>query len=191
MGFVYFLRSGPSGPIKIGFTGTTPTVRLAALQTGNPEVLAFLGTLQGTREDEQQLHQRFGHLHVQGEWFRPEADLLAFIDGARFGQRGAPQTWDALFPWEDWFDELARYVHVWLARERVDHLDVRATLAPHDRLSDLEMETLEWCRQTLIMGATTPGRHDRADLRNWVAKAEELLRRGANHADAGSDGGVP
>lgn len=198
MGFVYFLRSGPAGAIKIGFTGTTPMVRLAALQTGNPEPLQFLGAIHGSHADEQRLHERFRHLHVHGEWFRAEADLLAFIEGARMGQREA-LPYDALLPWEAWFEELAQYVQIWLAREYVDDLTVGTTLAPDARLSDVEMEALERCRRVLIMGAASPGQHNRADLLCWITKAEHLMRHRTidasadanDHADAGSGGGGP
>ena len=39
----------------------------------------ILGFLPGTRLNERQCHTAFAHLREQGEWFRPEADLLAFI----------------------------------------------------------------------------------------------------------------
>ena len=70
-GYVYFLRFRDR--IKIGFTTDTPT-RFKAIP--HDEVLGFLP---GTLLNERQCHTAFAHLREQGEWFRPEDDLLAFI----------------------------------------------------------------------------------------------------------------
>jgi hypothetical protein len=39
---------------------------------------------------EAELHQRFRHLHVRGEWFRPGPDLLAFIGQVKRGPATGP-----------------------------------------------------------------------------------------------------
>jgi hypothetical protein len=124
MSFVYFLRSGASGPIKIGFTGNTPMARLSALQTGNPEPLRLLAAIPGVREDEQRLHERFAHIRIGGEWFRAEPDLLAFIDGALMGCREQPKSYDDMFAWEEWYDALAEYTSLWQSVRRVEALDM-------------------------------------------------------------------
>lgn len=78
---VYFFQTGSSGNIKIGFTEGDITMRVKALQTGNGQTLHVLGWIQGTRKDEADWHKRWASLSAGGEWFRPEADLLAAITG--------------------------------------------------------------------------------------------------------------
>jgi len=74
---VYFVRSG-DGPVKIG-VADQPKLRVAELQVGNPEKLSLLATMEGDDVLEKMIHTRFWHLRIRGEWFRADADLLAFI----------------------------------------------------------------------------------------------------------------
>lgn len=74
-GWVYFIRKG--GLVKIGWS-SQPSVRFKQLRPD--EVLA---TMPGSMRDERDLHGAFSHLREHGEWFRPEPDLLAFIDGLK------------------------------------------------------------------------------------------------------------
>jgi hypothetical protein len=80
---VYFIRSGTDGPIKIGKASDVMR-RLSGLQSAHAEELRLLATTRAVTEDE--LHQRFAHLRMRGEWFRAEPELLAFIDSMR-GQK--------------------------------------------------------------------------------------------------------
>lgn len=75
---VYFVQQGDSGAIKIGCS-KDPTKRLATLQCGHSEHLRMLTCAPGTQQQERALHDRFAHLRVSGEWFRPGDDLLAYI----------------------------------------------------------------------------------------------------------------
>jgi len=68
-GVVYFMREGADGPIKIGWSQNTDA-RRAGLQTANPRRLQVIGHVPGTRRDEANLHARFSHLRMEGEWFR-------------------------------------------------------------------------------------------------------------------------
>lgn len=78
-GFVYFIKRGVRrGPIKIGFSAK-PKKRLAQLQTSHPDQLILLGTVPGTPSLEQEIHQRFKHIRLGGEWFSPTAELTDFI----------------------------------------------------------------------------------------------------------------
>ncbi|HEX2879947.1 MAG TPA: GIY-YIG nuclease family protein, partial [Polyangiaceae bacterium] len=79
-GVIYFVRSGDSGPIKIGFTRGDASKRIAGLQTAHPEKLTLVAEIGGDREGESTLHAEFRHLRLRGEWFEPGADLLALID---------------------------------------------------------------------------------------------------------------
>lgn len=89
-GWVYFIQHGAtvSGAIKIGTTQGNPYARLRALQTGAPEPLRLLAAIDGGPLEERALHQRFAahRLRADGEWFAASAELLAFIEGARWGK---------------------------------------------------------------------------------------------------------
>jgi hypothetical protein len=77
---VYFIRSGESGPIKIGLSSTSKVEqRVSELQTGSPERLRLLGFVNGDRDAEQFLHRCFASLGIGGEWFKPDPSLVSFI----------------------------------------------------------------------------------------------------------------
>lgn len=75
---VYFIQTGETGPVKIG-SSHDPESRLRSLQVANPDRLTLLGAIPGGYERERQLHSRFAHLLVHGEWFRPAVELADFI----------------------------------------------------------------------------------------------------------------
>lgn len=77
---IYFVQQGKDGPIKIGLVTRGSVIdRLAELQCGNPNQLCLLGTMDGDRTIESQIHRRFVGAHIRGEWFRPVETLLVFI----------------------------------------------------------------------------------------------------------------
>ena len=77
---IYFIQDRERNHIKIGFTdGSDAEVRRQALQTGNSSRLIVLFTMDGTRQDEKNLHERFSASCECGEWFRPTPELLQFI----------------------------------------------------------------------------------------------------------------
>ena len=70
------------GAVKIGFTRSSPLVRLANFQTGCPSPLRLLAAVPASIEEEGKLHECFRGLHIQGEWFRCElklADMIAWL----------------------------------------------------------------------------------------------------------------
>lgn len=75
---VYFIQQGESGSIKIGYS-KNPAQRLATLQTGHSEPLHMRAMAPGSMAQERALHDRFAHLRVSGEWFRPGEDLVAYM----------------------------------------------------------------------------------------------------------------
>jgi hypothetical protein len=77
-GFVYFLQSGPDGPIKIGWSQDV-TRRIEELQTANARRLVLLGTMPGRMEDEAALHTRFAHLRMEGEWFQDAVEIHSYL----------------------------------------------------------------------------------------------------------------
>lgn len=77
-GHVYFIQQGGAGSIKIGYS-KNPTQRLMGLQTGHSEPLHMRAMAPGSMAQERALHDRFAHLRVSGEWFRPGEDLIAYM----------------------------------------------------------------------------------------------------------------
>lgn len=76
---IYFLQHREDHYIKIGSTANL-AVRLAQLREHyGKEHITLLGIMDGTKEAERRFHLQFAHLQRFGEWFRPGADLLAFI----------------------------------------------------------------------------------------------------------------
>lgn len=73
---VYFLQM-VGGPIKIGTTVDIERRKKRIEARKGPLVL--LATLPGGDSVERQMHQRFAHCQIQGEWFSPVEDLLGFI----------------------------------------------------------------------------------------------------------------
>ncbi len=77
--YVYFIRAGLSGPIKIGFS-KNPLRRYQDLQSGNPEKLRLLAIHPGGAELERTLHRYFKPSRLLNEWFDPTDELLDLID---------------------------------------------------------------------------------------------------------------
>ena len=78
LGSVYLIQGELSQLIKIGFTIDVKK-RLRALEQSEP--LALLKEIKDVpRSYEKELHQRFSELRERGEWFRPGALLLEFIN---------------------------------------------------------------------------------------------------------------
>lgn len=75
--YVYFVRSGTHGPIKIG-RAVDPHERLRQLQTGSPVELRLLGTIPGGVDLEAALHDLLGDSRLRGEWFRPTVAVRAY-----------------------------------------------------------------------------------------------------------------
>lgn len=77
-GRVYFVARGDH--IKIGFTGNLAQ-RLRDLENSGGPGLDFLGSMPGTRQDEQWLHRRFASSRVVGEWFHTHGmpSLLVYL----------------------------------------------------------------------------------------------------------------
>lgn len=79
---VYFIEAGPGGPIKIGSSHDVAR-RMANMQTAMPFDLRTLATISGANRAESELHRRFKHLRIRGEWYRAEPDLVALIAALR------------------------------------------------------------------------------------------------------------
>lgn len=65
---VYVIGAAESSIVKIGKANNVKK-RLAGLQTSNPNRLVVRWTTPGAEKLEGQLHNRFNHLRLEGEWF--------------------------------------------------------------------------------------------------------------------------
>lgn len=90
-GFVYFVQADNGGPIKIGFS-ESPKDRLAALQVNTPSKLRLLAVIEGTNENESALHKRFQKHKIQGEWFRPDQEIMEFVGITTGETTGKPEV---------------------------------------------------------------------------------------------------
>jgi hypothetical protein len=83
---IYFAQPPEGGPIKIGFSANVEA-RIRQLEAHYGRSLAVLATMDGGRETEREIHERFAHIQLKGpgsrgnrlEQFKPTADLMAFI----------------------------------------------------------------------------------------------------------------
>lgn len=78
-GYVYLAaEEGDDRFVKIGESKTEPQFRLNGLQTGNPRKLRMIGWIKcdDRLKLEAQLHQKYIHLNVLGEWFRKDPKIL-------------------------------------------------------------------------------------------------------------------
>jgi hypothetical protein len=85
---VYYLRRESDGMIKIGFTSAYKA-RLSTLRAEHGPLRLLLATA-GARASEREAHKAFAACRItpRGEWFRPEKELLLYIQRARKVQDG-------------------------------------------------------------------------------------------------------
>jgi len=81
---VYYLHSQISGLVKIGYSSRY-RARLSKLQAEHGPLRLLLAT-PGARAQEEEAHDAFASCRVRGEWFRPEKELLLYIQRARKAQ---------------------------------------------------------------------------------------------------------
>lgn len=74
---VYFVQH-PAGAVKIGYSTTRSwRARIERMQCDNAEALTVLRIVAGTRPLEARLHKQFRPVRIRGEWFEPDAELIA------------------------------------------------------------------------------------------------------------------
>jgi len=75
----YLVQSvGPGMPVKIGITNNVLR-RLQTLTTQGPFEVDLRAVFAAGAETERQFKRRFSQLRLQGEWFRPHADMNVFV----------------------------------------------------------------------------------------------------------------
>lgn len=78
IGTVYAIQSVDGGPIKFGYSDNVPK-RLAQIQTNHHARLVVLATRPGRVVDEREIHRAFAAHRLNGEWFAPAPEVLAFV----------------------------------------------------------------------------------------------------------------
>lgn len=75
---VYFIQAGENGPIKIGVTRASSSLkRLCKLQGSHYEKLTLLKEVEGYFDLEKWYHELFKKYHIRGEWFNIDKDILS------------------------------------------------------------------------------------------------------------------
>lgn len=82
--YVYFIRAGFTGPIKIGVAANVQR-RLETLQTGNHLPLYIIATIKYSGraeayEKERKFHKLFSNKRLRGEWFSNKIKMSAIDD---------------------------------------------------------------------------------------------------------------
>ena len=78
-GFVYFMRVNGRGPVKIGFS-VNVAQRLSNHGVSNSGKPVLVGSMHGTKTTERRMHNKYGDLHIRGEWFKYTGALKAFVE---------------------------------------------------------------------------------------------------------------
>ena len=74
---IYFIKQGDY--VKIGFTNRFKT-RLNQLQVSSPIKLEVLGIIDGDKNNEKDMHEKFKHISSNGEWFMYCDEIKYYID---------------------------------------------------------------------------------------------------------------
>jgi T5orf172 domain len=86
VGAVYFMQTEEGWPIKIGWS-RDPQARMRQLQTAHGQLLRIIAVLPNVRiGKERELHKQFAASRLQGEWFQPSVELLAYMQEVRRGE---------------------------------------------------------------------------------------------------------
>jgi hypothetical protein len=92
---IYFLRAREIGRVKIGYSAN-PKKRIASLQTASPTQLELIRIIEGTKDDEKDLHRKFAKLRIGGEWFTEKDELASYLGLAqRVEKKLEAPTWPA------------------------------------------------------------------------------------------------
>ena len=76
---IYFIGCEAAGAVKIGVTSNRIYERLNQAQVNCPLELKLLAAVDGGLSGERELHARFAHLRIRGEWFQAAPELMEHI----------------------------------------------------------------------------------------------------------------
>jgi len=74
--FLYFI--GSENLVKIG-SSVNPQNRIKELEIGNPQKMYLIAAFANMGNIESEMHKKFDHLRVRGEWFRYTDEIHAII----------------------------------------------------------------------------------------------------------------
>lgn len=80
--YVYFIEAIGTDTIKIGVT-TNMKTRVSALSSSSPFELCVVYYFPGSLQKEKELHKKFNHLRVNGEWFKYTDEIKNFISALK------------------------------------------------------------------------------------------------------------
>lgn len=163
---VYLIQVGSEGAVKIGFAASTQR-RLRALQTGNPDELRLLRTIEGGQREEKWLHKRFASQRLRGEWFRFSADMLTIDPAPR---KPRPAVTSTAYRMETYLAQLDDAAEA-----------AGATLAEACKAEGVALTTLMRWRRPQDDGGTSPSEKTAKALYRRIErmKAEQPYRRAA------------
>ncbi len=75
---IYFVQNKARNAVKIGFSENLEA-RLKVLQTVSLDPLELIGTIEGDRDAEKELHKKFKDFKIRGEWFLMDSELKDFV----------------------------------------------------------------------------------------------------------------
>jgi hypothetical protein len=78
---VYFILDSYSNSVKIGYSTIKGLKkRVENLQIGTPYELKLLGIVWGDKNIEKELHKKFKHSRIRGEWFYYTKELEEYLN---------------------------------------------------------------------------------------------------------------
>ena len=82
---IYFIQAGKRRAIKIGYAKNTQK-RLVTLQVGCPDELRMIFQMPGDMMLEFDIHKKFDHGRIRGEWFDCVEDIAKFVCDIKSGK---------------------------------------------------------------------------------------------------------
>lgn len=139
---IYFLQSPGGGPIKIGTTENMD-VRHKQLESHYGQPLALLASLDGSREEERAIHERFAeHRLGRTEQFRPVAEIMEFI-GRPLLVSPDPDAVEAMSP----TDGRAAIIHLKGTPAYAEFMDTLARKTHIPKAAMFRLAFAEWCER--------------------------------------------
>lgn len=72
---IYIVKEKNSNFVKIGYSKDVK-IRMRKMQSDNPRELILLKTYKGTLTTEKKIHNKFKELHIKGDWFIYDKEML-------------------------------------------------------------------------------------------------------------------
>ena len=171
MAYIYFIQESLNGSIKIGLSFNIQK-RLFQLQRGLPQELKVIGCLEGDHADEKMLHEKFNNLWIRGEWYKPEKELLQFIeDNAKISQ----EAQKAIEKWMQNKDECRELIEKADSAKLIEGNKL-LTIEETAKLLGVSSQTLRnWEKAGKITPTKTEGGHRRYSEQNITELRKQMM----------------